>query len=54
MPQSSMVSSNTIGNKLTAEEQWNKLRLVKEIAEQVWGSSLLINHKSGLVIAKQS
>lgn len=33
-------SSNAIGNKLTAEEQWNKLRLVKEIAEQVWGSSL--------------
>lgn len=25
------------GNKLTEEEQWNKLRLVKEIAEEVWG-----------------
>lgn len=26
-----------IGNKLTEEEQWDKLRLVKEIAEEVWG-----------------
>lgn len=25
------------GNKLTEEEQWKKLALVKEIAEQVWG-----------------
>lgn len=25
------------GNKLTEEEQWAKLRLVKEIAEEVWG-----------------
>ena len=30
-------SSCEIGNKLTEEEQWNKLRLVKEIAEEVWG-----------------
>lgn len=29
-------ASCEIGNKLTAEEQWNKLRLVKEIAEEVW------------------
>ena len=24
-------------NKLTEEEQWAKLKLVKEIAEEVWG-----------------
>ena len=30
-------ASCEIGNKLTDLEQWNKLKLVKEIAEQVWG-----------------
>lgn len=30
-------ASCEIGNKLTEEEQWNKLRLVKEVAEEVWG-----------------
>ena len=30
-------ASCAIGNKLTEEEQWNKLKLVKEIAEEVWG-----------------
>ena len=30
-------ASCEIGNKLTEEEQWNKLKLVKEIAEEVWG-----------------
>lgn len=30
-------ASCEIGNKLTEEEQWDKLRLVKEIAEEVWG-----------------
>ena len=30
-------ASCEIGNKLTEEEQWNKLKLVKEIAEKVWG-----------------
>ncbi len=30
-------ASCEIGNKLTQEEQWAKLRLVKEIAEEVWG-----------------
>jgi methionine synthase II (cobalamin-independent) len=30
-------ASCEIGNKLTEEEQWAKLALVKEIAEQVWG-----------------
>ena len=29
-------ASCEIGNKLTEEEQWDKLRLVKEIAEEVW------------------
>lgn len=31
-------ASCEIGNKLTEEEQWAKLKLVKEIAEEVWGS----------------
>ena len=30
-------ASCEIGNKLTEEQQWAKLRLVKEIAEEVWG-----------------
>ena len=30
-------ASCAIGNKLTEEEQWEKLKLVKEIAEEVWG-----------------
>ena len=30
-------ASCEIGNKITEEEQWAKLRLVKEIAEEVWG-----------------
>ena len=29
-------ASCEIGNKLTEEEQWSKLKLVKEIAEEVW------------------
>lgn len=29
-------ASCEIGNKLTAQEQWAKLKLVKEIAEEVW------------------
>lgn len=30
-------ASCEIGNKLTEDQQWAKLRLVKEIAEEVWG-----------------
>ena len=30
-------ASCEIGNKLTEDEQWAKLRLVKEVAEEVWG-----------------
>ena len=30
-------ASCEIGNKLTEEEQWAKLTLVKEIAKEVWG-----------------
>ena len=30
-------ASCEIGNKLTEEEQWAKLKLVKEIAEEIWG-----------------
>ena len=29
-------ASCAIGNKLTPEEQWAKLRLVREIVEEVW------------------
>ena len=29
-------ASCEIGNKLTEEEQWAKLQLVKEISEEVW------------------
>lgn len=29
-------ASCEIGNKLTEEQQWAKLRLVKEIAEERW------------------
>ena len=32
-------ASCAIGNKLTEEQQWAKLKLVKEIAEEVWGWS---------------
>ncbi len=31
-------ASCEIGNKLTEKEQWAKLKLVKEIAEEVWGA----------------
>ena len=34
-------ASCEIGNKLTEEEQWAKLKLVREIAEEVWGSDSL-------------
>nr|WP_022759626.1 5-methyltetrahydropteroyltriglutamate--homocysteine methyltransferase [Butyrivibrio fibrisolvens] len=30
-------ASCEIGNKLTEEQQWAKLKLVKEIADEVWG-----------------
>ncbi|MBL6444237.1 MAG: 5-methyltetrahydropteroyltriglutamate--homocysteine methyltransferase, partial [Holdemanella sp.] len=30
-------ASCEIGNKLTEEQQWAKVKLVKEIAEEVWG-----------------
>lgn len=30
-------ASCDVGNKLTEEEQWKKVALVKEIAEEVWG-----------------
>lgn len=30
-------ASCEIGNKLTEEEQWAKLKLVKQIADEVWG-----------------
>lgn len=33
-------ASCEIGNKLTEEEQWAKLKLVKEIAEEVWKASV--------------
>ena len=30
-------ASCEIGNKITEEQQWAKLKLVKEIAREVWG-----------------
>ena len=30
-------ASTEEGNLLTEQEQWNKLSLVKEIAQEVWG-----------------
>ncbi len=30
-------ASCEIGNKITEEQQWAKLKLVKEIAQEVWG-----------------
>ena len=30
-------ASCEIGNKLTEEEQWAKIRLVQSIAKEVWG-----------------
>ena len=30
-------ASCEIGNKLVDQDQWDKLALVKEIAEEVWG-----------------
>ena len=30
-------ASCEIGNKLSREEQWAKLRLVQEVAKEVWG-----------------
>jgi len=32
-------SSTTEGNDLTVEDQWSKLRLVVEVAEEVWGGN---------------
>ena len=33
-------ASTAEGNKLTEEEEWNKLRLIKEISEEVWGQTV--------------
>ncbi len=30
-------ASCDVGNKLTEEEQWAKIALIKEIADEVWG-----------------
>ena len=30
-------ASCEIGNKLTEEEQWRKIDLVREIAREIWG-----------------
>ena len=38
-------ASCEIGNKLTELEQWNKLKLVKEIAETVWGDSGILSRQ---------
>ena len=33
-------ASTEEGNKLSEEEEWNKLRLIKEISEEVWGQTV--------------
>ena len=33
-------ASTEEGNKLTEEEEWKKLRLIKEISEEVWGQTV--------------
>lgn len=33
-------ASCEVGNKLTEEQQWAKISLVREIAEEVWGNNL--------------
>lgn len=32
-------SSNAVGNEITDEDQWNKIALIKEVAEEVWGEA---------------
>ena len=39
-------ASCEVGNKLTEEQQWAKLALVKEIAEEVWGKGFLFQYTS--------
>lgn len=34
-----------VGNKLTEEDQWAKLALVKEIAEEVWAHKYPLNRE---------
>ena len=36
-PSDMVISSNEEGNLLTEEQQWDKIRFIKEIAEKVWG-----------------
>ena len=46
-------ASCEIGNKLTEEEQWAKLALVKEIAKEVWGKkkySSFLSKKQFLIL----
>ena len=33
-----MLRTSEIGNKLTEDEQWAKIALVRSIAEEVWGA----------------
>ena len=35
-------ASCEIGNKLTEDEQWAKIALVREIAQEVWGAKLAV------------
>ncbi len=36
-PPSAVFASTEEGNKLTEEQQWAKIALVRSIAEEVWG-----------------
>ena len=46
-------ASCEIGNKLTEEEQWAKLKLVKEIADEVWGERPLFAKEEPLRLIRR-
>ena len=46
-------ASCEIGNKLTEEEQWAKLKLVKEIADEVWGERPLFAKEDPLRLIRR-
>ena len=46
-------ASCELGNKLTEEEQWAKLKLVKEIADEVWGERPLFAKEDPLRLIRR-
>ncbi|MFR8347308.1 MAG: hypothetical protein ACLVAS_11815 [Mediterraneibacter gnavus] len=47
-------ASCEIGNKLTEEEQWAKLALVKEIAKEVWGKKIFFFYQKQFLPAREN